>query len=454
MADSGAPVRPPTIKMPCAEAPVPASSQLGSEEHPIPYAKFVEMFKPLLLERYREQRHQCVYSRFAPIFYWQPTDQRSHNQSITTTVQGDRGRPVTETSSKIKIGKDVVALNILSGSKESWIMSLEVLHHIYKAPSDAPIVPPELFERNCDPEKWKEFLRPSMGTPRSSRAAYQCWEHQNWPMLKDAMIDVQQEMYPQMHEPIEWRVALPFEPDSDRRRIGLKLSYEIVKDAMAKQGVDYNGGALFRQESYNPKYRFTPRDFLIVDVRLCRAGYKPITAISPESNGCSGCEDGLLLTDDKKYHLKQLRKLIGDEKIVQTNKRRHNSTLNASSQKQRHTMVRTVDCDSFESTMSLSELAGCEVPGSVASSVDGKTSTKRKRRSDYESEIVQTLEARIGSKHLAPSVQLLHRMQDKVLEFGQPSPVQLGSGNRYQLVRKLGNASSDGIGCCERISVT
>ena len=123
-----------------------------------------------------------------------------------------------------------------------------------------------------------------------SSAARQCWESLDWPALREDLIAVQvlpghplavlsfsclQEEQQQQHPSciITWKVAVPFLPDADRRRIATQLVYAEVKSAMSAQGaahtvglaahynrwcitgVDYKGGPLFRQESYNPKFR-------------------------------------------------------------------------------------------------------------------------------------------------------------------------------------------------------
>jgi len=179
---------------------------------------------------------------------------------------------------------------------------------------------------------------------------------------------------------------------------------------------------------------------LMVDVQLCRAGHEAIEATDPGADGCSGCENGLLLTNDKKYHMVPLRKLIGGEPEFQPNiklKRTQTSWFKGPIPRQHHPMVRTVDGNSFRCTMAPSESAEREECNS---------------KGGYKSEefleslsVHSTVTARIGSRKLAPTMEVSEKMK-QCLKPGCDKNMTLGIGNRYKLVRAVDASSADGMG--------
>ena len=182
----------------------------GTKENPISYARFVNMFLPVLLERYDETLKSvgetALYEKVAPVLYWKPPNVHGEHMEVnkmefTTEVASPRHTVVVETKAKFDYGKDVLVCNLMTPSKELQGMTVETLHRNYDVDKEVKIEP-HLLCNEGDPAGWETNLSQMMD-PRNREKLL---EGVVWYDFRATLVAVLEKMVPQ------WLPEVPKQP--------------------------------------------------------------------------------------------------------------------------------------------------------------------------------------------------------------------------------------------------
>ena len=178
----------------------PSGEGDGTQKNPISYALFVNMFLPVLLERYNEPLKSAgetaLYEKVTPVLYWKPPnvhgeDMEVNKMQVNTEVAGKR-HTVVETKAKFDYGKDVLVCNLMTDSKELQKMDVETLHRNYHVEKQVKIEP-HLLCNEGDPAGWEKILSQMLeACPNRDKLL----EGVVWYDFRATLVEVLEEMLP------------------------------------------------------------------------------------------------------------------------------------------------------------------------------------------------------------------------------------------------------------------